>query len=193
MRTAYKHTLRICNIYWFCTAAAEGQMDGQTSLKTEEKFAWNYWYVASCVFCFSCRWETWETTHDGNYVWKVNKDCRSNGLEVRQKFLFSADCHEHGSKEIRYSVHSVFTQLSEHAFHYSFPFFLSFSSSFFFYLISFIILHLFSSFLSSFHLLHLLRLLHRLSLYQNFSLLPNTDPQTARNLFPIPTSKPLLQ
>ena len=39
------------------------------------------------LFCFR-RWETWETTHDGNYVWKVNKDCRSNGLEVRQNSCF---------------------------------------------------------------------------------------------------------
>ena len=63
-------------------------MDGQTRLKTEEKFAWNYWYDASCVFCFPCRWETWETTHDGKYVWKVNRDCGSNRLQVRQYSCF---------------------------------------------------------------------------------------------------------
>jgi hypothetical protein len=39
-------------------------------------------------------------------------------------------------------------------------------------------------------LLHLLSLLF---LSRNFSLLPNTDPQTLRNLLPVPTSKPLHQ
>jgi len=35
MGVAYKHTLRICNTYCFCTATAEEQMDRQTRLKTK--------------------------------------------------------------------------------------------------------------------------------------------------------------
>jgi len=69
MHVAYKHTFRICNNYCF---ALQLQRDGRTdALKNGRKIRMKLLIRRFVRVLFSCRWATWETTHDGKYVWKV--------------------------------------------------------------------------------------------------------------------------